>query len=212
MILDHVHKVICVHLPRREDRLTIAKGVFAAEGISDYVQFHAGVDGQLIVPPKGWPFSRGAYGCLLSHLSVLETARVNEWESVLVFEDDVSLCSGFLGALDRCVRSIPGVWDALYMRSTCGLKEAKTTQHRSCFKTTGSFGRLGCIFKKSMYDALIESSRNAQQGKPWQRGDVAYAAVHRNFNVYVARPFLVGQVPTHSETEGRMSLQRHARV
>lgn len=212
MILDHAHKIVCTHLPRRDDRLVLAKQTFENEGILQYVHFHAGVDGQLMRPPQGWPFSRGAYGCLMSHLSVIETARLNCWKSVMVFEDDVLLSHKFQQQLDAAIAAIPDEWDGFYMRSTCGLKEAKTTMGHLSFKTTGSFGRLGCIYKESMYDRLIKVTRNSQAGKMWRRGDVAFAMTHRHYNVYVARPALVGQVPTHSETEGRMSLRRHANV
>lgn len=212
MITAHAEKIICLHLPRREDRALIARRTFEREKILQHVMFYAGVDGQLIRPPSGWRASRGAYGCLVSHLSVIETARMNGWKSVMVFEDDIVLVSNFVELLDRCVVSLNGEWDALYMRSTCALKGASSTSGRFSSRTMGALGRLGCIYKECMYDKLIEASYNAQIGNPSSRGDVAYASTHKHFRVFAARPFLVGQIPTHSETEGRQSLRRHAKV
>ena len=212
MIADHAEKIICLHLPRRKDRALIARRTFESENILQHVMFYAGVDGQLIRPPSGWRASRGAYGCLISHLAVIETARMNKWKSVMVFEDDIVLVPDFVELLDRCVARLDDKWDALYMRSTCSLKGAKFTSGHFSFRTTGALGRLGCIYNDCMYDALIEASYNAQTGAPWSRGDVAYASIHKHFRVFAARPFLIGQIPTHSETEGRQSLKRHAQV
>ncbi len=80
------HK-FCINLDRRPDRWERMQEEFARHGI-DGVQRFSAVDGSAVVLPPHWRHTAGAYGCLLSHVAVIEEARALNAESVLIFEDD----------------------------------------------------------------------------------------------------------------------------
>jgi len=60
---------------------------FSEFGLLPVERFSA-VDGLKMPIPANWPESPGAYGCLQSHLSVIQRARAQGRESVLIIEDD----------------------------------------------------------------------------------------------------------------------------
>src|ERR1044071_2722383 len=83
------HKV-CVNLEKRRDRWERMCARFAEHGIEGVERFPA-LDVRELLPPPTWTASRGAYGCLRSHVAVVERARRENWPSVLIFEDDAVL-------------------------------------------------------------------------------------------------------------------------
>ena len=86
MLLDQLfpHK-ICINLDRRPDRRQRMQAEFARHGI-DGVRRFAAVDGSKVVLPASWKHSAGAYGCLLSHVAVVQEALNAGCESLLILK------------------------------------------------------------------------------------------------------------------------------
>jgi len=61
----------------------------------------------------------GAYiGCTLSHLSIIQDAKKNDYERILVLEDDVIIHKDFINLFDKLVKSLIETgceWDINYM-------------------------------------------------------------------------------------------------
>src|SRR5215469_11657311 len=87
---DHFPYKVCINLDRRGDRWRRVSARFAEHGITDIVRFPA-VDGSQLEIPPHWSVEPGAYGCLRSHVAVVEKARSAGARSVLIFEDDAVL-------------------------------------------------------------------------------------------------------------------------
>ena len=63
---------------------------------------------------EGWP-SKGAKGCFMSHLGVLNDALVNRYQRILIIEDDLNFTDGFeasLGQLEATLNLFP--WHIFY--------------------------------------------------------------------------------------------------
>src|SRR2546430_7639923 len=83
---------VCINLNRRPDRWQRIQERFIVHGIDRVMRFPA-LDGRQVEIPSVWNTFPGAYGCLRSHLAVVEQARESGQPSVLIFEDDAVLAA-----------------------------------------------------------------------------------------------------------------------
>jgi len=73
--MEHIHKVVYINLDRRTDRRSEIENELLSFGISGE-RFSA------------ISYNPGIIGCGMSHLAVLEYAKREGWENVLILEDD----------------------------------------------------------------------------------------------------------------------------
>jgi hypothetical protein len=73
--MDRIHKIVYINLDHRPDRRAEVEGELASVGLSGE-RFPA-----ILRKP-------GIVGCGLSHIGVLEKAKEEGWENVLILEDD----------------------------------------------------------------------------------------------------------------------------
>lgn len=104
---------VCINLDRRPERWEQAQQEFARHEINAVRRFPA-FDGQALIPPTLWKYTRGAYGCLLSHLEIVRHARQQKLPSILIFEDDVAFDTDFRGKFARYIHQVPTDWDMLF--------------------------------------------------------------------------------------------------
>lgn len=76
-------------------------------------QFLDAVDGSKVKPPRDWRWTRGAWGCLVSHRMALERARDSGFPEVMVLEDDVHFLPGFAQRIREFLRAVPEDWQML---------------------------------------------------------------------------------------------------
>src|SRR5689334_2435453 len=103
------HKV-CINLDKRKDRWERMQARFAEHKIEQVIRFPA-LDGNNLNIPPVWDDFPGAYGCLRSHLAVVEQAREEEQQSVLIFEDDAVLDPRLNARFAEYVDQLPEDWD-----------------------------------------------------------------------------------------------------
>ncbi len=78
------------------------------------VQRFAAVDGERAIVPPNWLDSPGAYGCLRSHLEVVQEARRLGAPSVLIFEDDAAFDPQLYENFAKYFPQVPSDWDMLF--------------------------------------------------------------------------------------------------
>jgi len=62
----------------------------------------------------GWP-SAGTKGCFQSHLAILKDAKKNQYQRILVLEDDVTFVSNFNYQLESLISQLNNIsWDIFY--------------------------------------------------------------------------------------------------
>ncbi len=151
----------------------------------------------------------GAIGCSTSHLKIIETAKANDWEHVLIVEDDILFINPELfieqfnkflfNHSDFDVVLIAGNNLPPYVNidDTC-------VQVKQCQTTTGY------LVKKHYYDKLIENYKTGILGQiknPNDRG--SYAIDRYWFNLqrldkwYLIVPLTVAQREDYSNIEKR---------
>ena len=73
------------------------------------------IDGSLAPPPDWWPVHGSGWGCLQSHLRVIEAALNDNVSSLLVLEDDATFIDDFIARLRPFAEELPADWNWLYL-------------------------------------------------------------------------------------------------
>ena len=107
-------RALCVNLTRRPDRWRQFVRTCPIQGVERF----AAVDGRWVRPPAWWSQGGGAWGCLLSHLRILEQALADGFERsggvLLVLEDDALFPPDLAERAERFLRALPKDWDQVY--------------------------------------------------------------------------------------------------
>lgn len=84
-------------------------------GLTGYKKFHA-IEGDK-VPPSGWfRGGNGAWGCLMSHLRIVQDALMDDEPGhILVFEDDAVFSDDWLERMHKIMEEVGNNWDMLYL-------------------------------------------------------------------------------------------------
>lgn len=114
------YQAFVINLPRRDDRREHITAQTDRAGLP--VRFWDGVDAadDSVAVPADFIGSRGAYGCLMAHRSLLWHVLENEPEpgirnDLVVLEDDVVLAEDFMAGLREHLDATPRVWDVLLL-------------------------------------------------------------------------------------------------
>ena len=200
MLLNNLfpHK-FCINLDRRADRWERMQTELARHGIDDVRRFSAR-DGNALILPSHWKHTAGAYGCLLSHLAVVQEANKLGHESVLIFEDDAVLDPEFQTKFASFVAELPADWDMLYFGALHKDQPARISEHLS--RITKANSTYAYALKRTVFEAFVELNERA--------GDVldnnAYVLQER-FNCYCFMPNLAWVQAEYSDVQNR--LERH---
>ena len=139
---EHFNEVYLMNLKRRPDRLERFMTYYNTSDMKRYniMKFEA-IDGSVLdvntVPLselarlemkqlettgfryKHYQLTKGAIGCYLSHVKIWENIMKNNYERVLVFEDDARPPPNFLKALKINMKHIPQDWDIVLLGKLC---------------------------------------------------------------------------------------------
>jgi glycosyl transferase, family 25 len=151
------HKV-CINLDRRADRWERMRERFARHNIYPLTRFPA-LDGAALTIPPHWEDFPGAYGCLRSHLAIIEQARDERWPSVLIFEDDVIFDADLGAKFARYVEQLPADWDMVYFGGIHGAPPLGVSDN--VVKVTHSLSTFAYALRDTIYDGFIELNEKA---------------------------------------------------
>lgn len=149
---------VCINLDRRLDRWQRIQERFSEHGIDRVMRFSA-LDGTKVEIPSAWNSYPGAYGCLRSHLAVVEQARESGQPSVLIFEDDAVLAADFNAKFADYSEQVPEDWDMLFFGAIHGLPITKVSGN--IIRLTHSLSTYAYALKHTVYDGFIEVNRKA---------------------------------------------------
>jgi len=119
MVLDFFDKAYLINLDRRKDRLAASTAIldglgipferFPAINIGNEAPFFSNLHNIWVT------CSFGLYGCGLSHHAVLTAARDQNLSNVLIMEDDILPCDGFVEKAKECLSELRGKdWGLFY--------------------------------------------------------------------------------------------------
>jgi GR25 family glycosyltransferase involved in LPS biosynthesis len=190
---------VCINLDRRTDRWQKMLARFAQHDIQQVDRF-AALDGKSLAIPAEWAHLPGAYGCLRSHLSVIELARTEARQSVLIFEDDAVFDPQFNARFAACINQVPGDWDMLLFGGLHGEPPHRVSNNVT--RVTHSLSTYAYAMKHTIYDGFIEINRQAAQLL-----DQNTRLLQKRFNCYCFMPHLAWVEEDYSDvTEERSNL------
>ena len=200
MLLNQLfpHKV-CINLDRRPDRWQRMQTEFARHGVEGVHRFSA-VDGATVQLPENWKHTAGAYGCLLSHVAVIQQARELGQQSVLIFEDDAVLDPEFETKFASFVEQVPSDWDMLYFGALHNDEPVRVRDH--VFRISKANSTFAYALKHTVFDAFVELNQRAEHVL-----DVNAYALQQRFNCYCFLPNLAWVQIEYSDVQNR--LERH---
>jgi hypothetical protein len=173
---------VCINLDKRSDRWQKMLSRFAQHRIEQVVRFPA-LDGKTIELPPSWDYFPGAYGCLRSHLTVIEQAREQARQSVLIFEDDAVFDPEFNARFAECVPQLPQDWDMVLFGGLHGEPPRKVSPN--VVRVSYSLSTYAYAMKHTIYDGFIEVNRQALKVL-----DENTRSLQNRFNCYCFMPHL----------------------
>ena len=155
---DFFPSQICLNLDSRPDRWQRMQQRFADRGMNRVVRFSALEGLELEIPPD-WPYLPGAYGCLRSHLAIVQEARRKRLPSVLIFEDDCDFSPDFREKFNSVSEELPGDWDMLLFGAIHGQPISQITPN--IIKVTHSLSTFAYALRNTVYDSFIDLNMHA---------------------------------------------------
>jgi GR25 family glycosyltransferase involved in LPS biosynthesis len=158
-------KAYCINLDRDAESWKRSKDQFEIHSLE--VQRFSAVNGSELEIPDLCPnsgekfiLSKGGYGCFLSHLKIIELAKEQNLDYVMIFEDDVELCDDFgerLKYLSDCNIS----FDMFYFGGAFNHYTSffGTTENKHIFQFQGAAGTYAYIISKSIFDYVLQNAR-----------------------------------------------------
>jgi hypothetical protein len=195
-------QVWVISLKRRPDRLNRFMGEtrkfrwpFKAPQV-----YHA-VDGDKVGVPKYWQTGGGSYGCLRSHMNILERAILDDVNSILVLEDDALLPDTFVEDFSAFWDNVPKDWQCLMLGGQhANSKPIPVAPGVVRAGDGGGIQRTHCYALRGheVMKALYKVWANAAVHCDWVMGPCM-----AQFNTYAPDPFLVGQADGQSDISGQ---------
>ena len=188
---------VCINLERRRDRWERMQAMFAHHRLNKVARFPA-LDGLDLTIPDSWDDFPGSYGCLRSHLAVVEDALKNKRSHVLILEDDVAFHPDLNRLFSEFVKELPADWDMLFLGGIHGEPPIRVTEH--VVKITHSLSTYAYALNHTIYEAFIDINRQALTVL-----DENTRALQKQFNCYCFMPHLAWVEDDHSDVRNERS-------
>ena len=198
-------QVYLVNLKRRPDKLKVCQQLFAKLNIrykiTKAVDFCDGI-------PEDYPTkpiegsclgtrAPGAWGCYQSHLEIIKDAKKNNYDKILILEDDVAADDNFVSLFSQKVKDLPEDWKLFYLGASAhtGVPKKKVTDHIS--QTFESFTTSSYGIHSSIYDKILESENVADKTIDL----FLVKDIQSTYPCYVVTPTIMWQVPGFSDIQ-----------
>jgi len=199
---DHwFDQVWVINLKRRPERLArFWSEIKKANWPFCRPQVFNAIEGDKVGVPKFWQTGGGSYGCLRSHLVLLERAIQDDVKSILVLEDDAVLTKTFATDVADFLAIVPDDWQCLMLGG-----QPVNSQMIPVVPGVVRAGGGGGIQRTHCYalrgheamKALYRTWANSAVHCDWVMGPCM-----AKFNTYAPDPFIVGQAEGKSDISG----------
>lgn len=201
---DYFQKIYCINLDRRPDRWQECLDQFSIHNLE--VSRFSGVDAKNIPEimekvnrTPGLVF--GDIGCGRSHRLIIEKAKKDNLDNVLILEDDVEFHDNLNEIFSESIQEVPDDWDILFLGGNHSLnniwqKEPVTKISDHVYKLIFCYSTHAYAVRKKAYDKIIECLLLENN-----KGDVLFSHAQVQLNTYVLRPHLAWQRASYSDVQ-----------
>ena len=188
--MDAIEKVVYINLAHRTDRKEQVESellkVFPFEKI---VRFNA------------IKHQKGGIGCSMSHIGALELAIQNNWNNVLIVEDDLQW-KDFDNGCYILSNLVKKPYDAIM------LSGHQIRYNKNTYKLIDCCARTAYLVQKHYYKTLLDNFKTGllrlqTEYKSKYRGDRYWNRIQKRDNWYIIMPGLCVQRPSFSDIENK---------
>lgn len=191
-------KVICINLERRPNRFEKVKKTLESAGIS--FERYEGIDGMtldLTGIKHNDKLLKGELGILETHIKIIQEAKRDNLDSILILEDDVVFTDKFI-SLEESLIHVPDNWDMIYFGGNHRNGYTPKTINDKVVKVNKTMG-LHCIaIKNTMFDVILAMITQRKKSI-----DVYYSELHELFNVFCFFPSIALQDIGYSDIQDK---------
>ena len=210
---DYFSKIYCINLDERTDKYEECLIEFKKVNIK--VERFAAIKGPN--PKKNKRSKSGEVGLRLTSIEILKNAINNNYQNILILEDDVTFVEGFNDKLNKAIKYLPENWDLLYIGGNHFFNKGefslvhgdknfkinknnyKTLNHKLC-KTTWTQTTHAIAINSKFFETALETVKETRLAL-----DQMYCKLQQNnsCNAYTFLPSLALQRPTISDIENK---------
>ena len=193
--ISDIQNVLYINLESRSDRKEHVENQLAIIGLQNFKRFNA------------IKLENGALGCSMSHLKCLQTAKTNNWDHVLICEDDIQFLDPtlFISQFNAFLKT-HNTWDVVLIAGNNMIPykpiDTACIQVYACQTTTGY------IVQSHYYDTLIENYKEGikklmlePQNSKLYAIDKYWTKLQRINNWFLIIPLTVVQRVDYSDIE-----------
>ena len=197
-------RVLLLSMERRADRMRSFYRLGFPKQLAGLMlpEVFTATDAHLVPAPSWWTQTPGSWGCLMSHLRIIEDCLNRGVESCLIFEDDAVLADDFAERFPQFMQALPDDWQMVYPGGCCRkVPQMPPTvvndQVVHCKSLTGTwgYGFRGTDFMRQLYsdlwDRLFTDKRH--------HIDIMLCHLHEHYRVYAPHRWLVIHPPGDSD-------------
>ena len=193
--------------PDRRERLTRHLLEVGLVRDASEIRWVRAISGDWCWPPHWWKAGNGAWGCLMSHLRVVQDAIMDGLESYMVLEDDAVFQPRAVEMLARVMQEVPDDWGQIYLGGQ-HLKEPELVPGRPFMLRCRNVNRThGFIMRRRAFARFQQHIMSAPDyiAHPGWHIDHQLGIAHErgDWKVYAPAWWLCGQEAGASNISGR---------
>lgn len=206
--MEKIDRIYIINLKERSDRWINCIKQLTKYNIINYERFDAIRPDLTKIDPVQYSKNNmklsknyiiGALGCKLSHLSIINDAKINNYSKILILEDDFLLCNNFIEKYNNTIQNIDKNnidYDMLYLGfSIVRDNPYIDTSINNLKKLTNAHTTHAYILDKSFYNTIINEINTCHC-----EIDVCYAHMQKKYNnIYGIFPSLITQRASYSD-------------
>jgi len=193
--ISDIQNVLYINLESRLDRKEHVETQLATIGLQHFQRFNA------------IKLENGALGCSMSHLKCLQTAKANNWDHVLICEDDIHFLdpSLFITQFNAFLKT-NNTWDVVLIAGNNMIPYKPV--NNQCIQVYACQTTTGYIVQSHYYDTLIENYKVGikklmlePQNSKLYAIDKYWCKLQREDNWFLIIPLTVVQRVDYSDIE-----------
>jgi len=190
MINTFFDKIYCINLDERMDRWVSAKNELEKNGIYNYKRFSA-IKNEI-----------GHLGCRDSHIEVIKDAKKNNYNKILILEDDFVFINDDKTLINNILTQLSDLdWELFYFGATVHLYDGKLTKvSENIVLTNFAYTTHSYAINSSTFDFIIDNAKNHNII------DIFYNDfIVKNNKTYISNPMVCLQRESYSNVENKFS-------
>lgn len=201
-LFERFDKVFCINLDKRTDRLENFNKQVKKYDLGEYERISA-IDGSQINRLNFTKtLSSGELGLVLTNLKILQNARIQNYEKILILEDDCIFEDEIIN-VDSYFEKLPRDWDMLYMggnhNTHMGIPPPSIINDKiSKLHMTYSTHLIG--IKNTVYNKIINLLLEYKNPL-----DVCYVSIQKQNSVYSFYPAIAKQLVDYSNIQNTIT-------